>query len=247
MSGRLAGKTALITAAAQGIGRCTAEAFVREGAHVIATDINADKLAELKDAHPSIVTRTLDVTDQSQIDAIAADSQANVLVNCAGFVANGTILDCTSKDWDFSWNLNVTSMYALIKALLPGMVERGGASIVNVSSVASSIIAAPNRFVYGVTKAAIIGLTKSVALDYIRDGIRCNVVCPGTVQTPSLDDRINAFDDPVAARAQFEERQPMGRLGTAEEIASLIVYLASDESAYTTGGVHVIDGGWSVS
>lgn len=247
MSDRLTGKTALITAAAQGIGRCTAEAFLREGASVIATDINEEKLAELKAQFPAITTRALNVTAQADIDHIAQTVEPNVLINCAGFVANGAILDCETKDWEFSWNLNVTSMYALIKALLPGMIARGGASIVNVSSVASSIIAAPNRFVYGVTKAAIIGLTKSVALDYIRDGIRCNVVCPGTVQTPSLDDRINAFDDPVAARAQFEDRQPMGRLGTAEEIASLIVYLASDESAYTTGGVHVIDGGWSVA
>ncbi|HTK98695.1 MAG TPA: SDR family oxidoreductase [Pseudomonadales bacterium] len=247
MSNRLNGKRALVTAAGQGIGRATALAFAAEGARVIATDINAKTLGELTDANRTIETRLLDVTDSAAIEALARDVGAvDVLFNCAGFVHHGTILDCAPDAWNFSLNLNLTSMYRMIRALLPRMLEAGGGSIVNMSSVASSIRGTPNRFVYGVTKAGVIGLTKSVAADYVAKGIRCNAICPGTVATPSLEDRINAFDDPVAARADFIRRQPMGRLGTAQEIAALAVFLASDESSYTTGAIHVVDGGWSM-
>jgi 2-keto-3-deoxy-L-fuconate dehydrogenase len=247
MSNRLNGKRALVTAAGQGIGRATALAFAAEGARVIATDINAKTLGELSDANSKIETRLLDVTDTAAVDALARDVGAvDVLFNCAGFVHHGTILDCAPDAWNFSLNLNLTSMYRMIRALLPRMLEAGGGSIVNMSSVASSIRGTPNRFVYGVTKAGVIGLTKSVAADYVAKGIRCNAICPGTVATPSLEDRINAFDDPVAARADFIRRQPMGRLGTAQEIASLAVFLASDEASYTTGAIHVVDGGWSM-
>jgi 2-keto-3-deoxy-L-fuconate dehydrogenase len=247
MSNRLNGKRALVTAAGQGIGRATALAFAAEGARVIATDVNAKTLGELSDANSKIETRLLDVTDTAAVDALARDVGAvDVLFNCAGFVHHGTILDCAPDAWNFSLNLNLTSMYRMIRALLPRMLEAGGGSIVNMSSVASSIRGTPNRFVYGVTKAGVIGLTKSVAADYVAKGIRCNAICPGTVATPSLEDRINAFDDPVAARADFIRRQPMGRLGTAQEIASLAVFLASDEASYTTGAIHVVDGGWSM-
>jgi 2-keto-3-deoxy-L-fuconate dehydrogenase len=247
MSNRLNGKRALVTAAGQGIGRATALAFAAEGARVIATDINAKTLGELTDANRTIETRLLDVTDSAAIEALARDVGAvDVLFNCAGFVHHGTILDCAPDAWNFSLNLNLTSMYRMIRALLPRMLEAGGGSIVNMSSVASSIRGTPNRFVYGVTKAGVIGLTKSVAADYVAKGIRCNAICPGTVATPSLEDRINAFEDPVAARADFIRRQPMGRLGTAQEIAALAVFLASDESSYTTGAIHVVDGGWSM-
>ena len=247
MSNRLNGKRALVTAAGQGIGRATVLAFAAEGARVIATDINAKTLGELTNANRTIETRLLDVTDSAAIEALARDVGAvDVLFNCAGFVHHGTILDCAPDAWNFSLNLNLTSMYRMIRALLPRMLEAGGGSIVNMSSVASSIRGTPNRFVYGVTKAGVIGLTKSVAADYVAKGIRCNAICPGTVATPSLEDRINAFDDPVAARADFIRRQPMGRLGTAHEIAALAVFLASDESSYTTGAIHVVDGGWSM-
>ena len=247
MSNRLNGKRALVTAAGQGIGRATALAFAAEGARVTATDINAATLAELTAANKAIETRLLDVTDAAAIEALARDVGAvDVLFNCAGYVHHGAILDCPPDAWNFSINLNLTSMYRMIRALLPRMLEAGGGSIVNMSSVASSIRGTPNRFVYGVTKAGVIGLTKSVAADYVARGIRCNAICPGTVATPSLEDRINAFDDPVAARADFIKRQPMGRLGTAQEIASLAVFLASDESSYTTGAIHVVDGGWSM-
>jgi len=247
MSNRLNGKRALVTAAGQGIGRATALAFAAEGARVIATDINAKTLGEMTDANRTIETRLLDVTDSAAIEALARDVGAvDVLFNCAGFVHHGTILDCAPDAWNFSLNLNLTSMYRMIRALLPRMLEAGGGSIVNMSSVASSIRGTPNRFVYGVTKAGVIGLTKSVAADYVAKGIRCNAICPGTVATPSLEDRINAFEDPVAARADFIRRQPMGRLGTAQEIAALAVFLASDESSYTTGAIHVVDGGWSM-
>lgn len=243
MSGRLNGKKTLITAAAQGIGRASALAFAREGAQVIATDVNAAKLAELAGT-PGIVTRRLDVLDKGAIQACAAEIGAvDALFNCAGYVANGTILDCDDAAWDFSNNLNVRAMFWMTKAFLPAMVAKGGGSIVNMSSVASSVKGVVNRFVYGTTKAAVIGLTKSVAADFIKHGIRCNAICPGTVQTPSLDDRINSAADPVEARKAFIARQPLGRLGTAEEIAALAVYLASDESAYTTGGIHIVDGG----
>jgi len=247
MADRLNGKRALVTAAGQGIGRATALAFAAEGARVIATDINAKTLAELAAENPAIDTRLLDVTDAAAIEALARDLGAvDVLFNCAGYVHHGAILDCTDEAWAFSLDLNLTSMYRVIRALLPRMLKAGGGSIVNMSSVASSIRGTPNRFVYGVTKAGVIGLTKSVAADYVARGIRCNAICPGTVATPSLEDRINAFDDPVTARADFIRRQPMGRLGTAREIAALAVFLASDESSYTTGAIHVVDGGWSM-
>ena len=247
MSERLHGKTALITAAGQGIGRATALAFAREGATVWATDINEDALATLAGGAPGIVTRRLDVTDADAISATVAEAGAfSILFNCAGYVHNGTILDCSEEDWDISFDINVRSMYRIIRAALPAMLENGGGSIVNVASVASNVKGVPNRFLYGATKAAVIGLTKAVAADFVGHGIRCNAICPGTVQTPSLDERINAFEDPTAARATFIARQPMGRLGTAEEIASLAVYLASDESAYTTGTEAIIDGGMTV-
>ena len=246
MSGRLQGKTALVTAAAQGIGRAAALAYAREGAAVIATDINTDKLGELAST-PGIKTRRLDVTDPAAIAALAKEiATPNVLVNCAGFVHHGTVLECSLKDWDFSFNLNVRSMYLLIQALLPRMLENGGGSIVNIASVAGSIKGIPNRFVYGASKAAVIGLTKSIAIDYVKRGIRCNAVCPGTIDTPSLGDRINAFADPVKARADFIARQPMGRLGNAEEIADLCVYLGSDESVFMTGQTVINDGGVSL-
>jgi 2-dehydro-3-deoxy-L-fuconate 4-dehydrogenase len=246
MAGRLAGKTALVTAAAQGIGRATALAFAREGASVVATDINMTLLVELG-AEENIATRHLDVTDPDEIAEVAAEvQQLDVLFNCAGYVHHGTILECDERAWALSVELNVTSMYRLIRALLPGMLDRGGGSIVNVASVASSVKGVPVRCAYGASKAAVIGLTKSVAIDFVGRGIRCNAICPGTVQSPSLDDRIRAADDPEEARRAFIARQPMGRLGTPEEIAALAVYLASDESAYMTGSVLVIDGGLSV-
>ena len=246
MGVRLAGKTILLTAAAQGIGRASALAFADEGARVTATDINEEKLAELSGVD-GIETRPLDVTDPAAIEAAAREVGApDVLFNCAGFVHHGSVLSTGEDEWRFNMTLNVDSMYRMIRAFLPGMIERGGGSIINMSSVASSIRGLPNRFVYGTTKAAVIGLTKSVAADYIRDGIRCNCICPGTVETPSLEDRIAAFDDPVQARRDFIARQPLGRIGTAEEIASLTVWLASDESAYATGTAFVVDGGVSL-
>ncbi len=246
MGSRLAGKTILLTAAAQGIGRASALAFAGEGARVTATDINEEKLAELAGID-GIETRPLDVTDPAAIEAAAREVGApDVLFNCAGFVHHGSVLSTGEDEWRFNMTLNVDSMYRMIRAFLPGMIERGGGSIINMSSVASSIRGLPNRFVYGTTKAAVIGLTKSVAADYIRDGIRCNCICPGTVETPSLEDRIAAFDDPVQARRDFIARQPLGRIGTAEEIASLTVWLASDESAYATGTAFVVDGGVSL-
>jgi 2-keto-3-deoxy-L-fuconate dehydrogenase len=244
---RLSGKTALVTAAAQGIGRATALAFAREGAKVIATDVNLEKLSELKETE-GLTVRPLDVLDAQAIQALAAELGAvDVLVNCAGYVHNGTILDCGEKDWDFSFDLNVRSMFRIIKAFLPAMLERGqGASIVNIASVASSVKGIPNRFVYGTSKAAVIGLTKSVAVDFVTKGIRCNAICPGTIQTPSLDDRIAAQGNAEVARKAFVARQPLGRLGTPEEIAAMALYLAGDESAFTTGQIHVVDGGISI-
>jgi 2-keto-3-deoxy-L-fuconate dehydrogenase len=245
MSARLAGKKALITAAGQGIGRATALAFAAEGAQVIATDIDAGPLEALA-REAEIEPRTLDVTDPAAIAAIARDLGAiDVLFNCAGYVHHGTILDCSEDDFDFSVSLNVRAMYRTIKAFLPAMLAAGRGNIINMSSLASSVIAADNRFIYGVTKAAVIGLTKSVAKDFVGQGIRCNAICPATVDSPSLQSRIDAFDDPEAARAAFIARQPMGRLGTVEEIAALCVYLASEESAFTTGTAVVVDGGWS--
>ncbi len=246
MAGRLAGKHALVSAAGQGIGRASALLFAREGATVHAVDINAETLASLAREAPGIRTTVLDVTDAAAVQAfIAGAGPIDVLFNCAGYVHHGTILDTGEADWDFSFNLNVRSMYWMIRAALPGMLERGGGSIINMSSVVSSVKGAPNRFIYGTTKAAVIGLTRSVAADFVGQGIRCNAICPGTVETPSLQGRINAFEDPVEARKMFIARQPIGRLGTAEEIANLALYLASDESSYTTGAVHVIDGAWS--
>ncbi|CAE7328250.1 Bdh2 [Symbiodinium microadriaticum] len=243
MGERLAGKTALVTAAAQGIGRATALAFAAEGAQVLATDINVDRLEELAGT-PGIATRRLDVTNAQGVHSLAAElPPLNVLCNVAGFVHNGTILDCPEEDWDFSFDLNVKSMYRMISAFLPAMLDAGGGSIVNMASVASSLRGLPNRCVYGASKAAVVGLTKSVAADFIKQGLRCNCICPGTIESPSLDDRIAAFDDPVEARKAFIARQPIGRLGTAEEIAAMAVYLASDESAYTTGTAMVVDGG----
>jgi 2-keto-3-deoxy-L-fuconate dehydrogenase len=246
VSGRLAGKTAFITAAGQGIGRGAALAFAREGAKVWATDINAEALAEI-DGKDGIRTRTLDVTDEAAIARVASEvGQVDVLFNCAGFVHHGTILDCTPKDWDFSFNLNVKSMYLVTRAFLPGMLKKGGGSVINMSSIASSVKGLPNRFVYGATKAAVIGLTKAIAADYVRQGIRCNCIGPGTVDTPSLHERINAFPDPVQAKKDFIARQPMGRLGTVDDITGILVFLASDESLFATGNMYSIDGGMTI-
>lgn len=249
MTERLKGKTILVTAAAQGIGAAIATVFAHEGALVIATDINAEKLHALE-TKPGIKICVVDVINPAAIADLARElGNIDVLVNCAGFVHHGTILDCTAEDWDFSINLNVRSMYLMIRTFLPGMIEKAkktkGGSIINMSSVASSIKGVPNRFVYGTTKAAVIGLTKSVAADFVKSGIRCNAICPGTVETPSWQDRVDNAPDPEAARRDFLARQPMGRIGTPAEIAALAVYLASDESAFTTGTIHIIDGGWS--
>lgn len=250
MSNRLAGKTAFVTAAGQGIGRATAEAFAREGARVIATDVNEQLLATLAGT-PNVSVQRLDVLDPAAITAAAAAAgPVDVLFNGAGFVHAGTVLDCTEEQWAFAFDLNVRSQYRTIKAFLPAMLERGRGSIINVASVAGSLKGAPNRFVYGSTKAAVIGLTKAVAADFVTRGVRCNAICPGTVESPSLRDRIAAQ---AAASGQtleqveaaFVARQPMGRVGRVDEIAALAVYLASDESAFTTGTAQVIDGGWS--
>jgi 2-dehydro-3-deoxy-L-fuconate 4-dehydrogenase len=244
--GRLAGKVAFVTAAGQGIGRGAALAFAGEGAQVWATDVNAKALEDL-DGKPGIRTRTLDVTDEAAITRTAADVGAiDVLFNCAGFVHHGTILDCTSKDWDFSFNLNVKSMYLVSRAFLPGMLKKGRGSIINMSSIASSVKGLPNRFVYGATKAAVIGLTKSIAADYVKQGVRCNAIGPGTVDTPSLRQRIAAFPDPVQAEKDFVARQPMGRLGSVEDITGILVFLASDESLFATGNLYSIDGGMTI-
>ena len=238
----LAGKTALVTAAGQGIGRAIAVRLASLGATVFATDIDTDALAGLAGCH----TRTLDVRDSSDIvRAVAEIGEIGILVNCAGYVASGSILQCTEAEWATSIDLNVTSMYRLIRAALPGMIDRRAGSIVNIASVASSIKGVPDRCVYGTTKAAVIGLTKSVAADFVEHGIRCNAICPGTIATPSLEARLRATGDYAAAKAAFVARQPMGRLGEAEEVAALAVYLASDDSAYTTGQCHIIDGGWT--
>ncbi|PNF06630.1 SDR family oxidoreductase [Burkholderia cenocepacia] len=252
---RLQGKRALVTAAGQGIGRATALRFAREGADVLATDINEAALVRLEaDAERAggrLVTRRLDVTDANEVAALAASERAfDVLFNCAGYVHHGSILDCDDDAWAFSLNLNVTSMYRLIRALLPAMLEAGGASIVNMASAASSVKGVPNRFVYGTTKAAVIGLTKAVAADFVERGIRCNAICPGTIESPSLEQRIadqartrHVSTDEV--RQAFVARQPIGRIGTADEVAALALYLASGEASFTTGTIHLIDGGWS--
>ena len=242
--GRLTGKRALVTAAGQGIGRASALAMAREGCAVLATDVNPAALAELADA--GLEVRVLDVRDPASIaGAVAAAGPLDVLFNCAGFVASGTILECDEDQWAFSLDLNLTAMYRMCRAFLPGMIAGGGGSIINMASVASSVIAAPNRFVYGTTKAGVIGLTKAIAADFVTKGIRANAICPGTVESPSLDARLRASGDYEAARAAFIARQPIGRIGKPEEIAALVVYLASDESGYTSGVAHVIDGGWA--
>ena len=242
--GRLDGKLALVTAAGQGIGRATALMMAAEGARVIGTDVNRDTLAAL--AKEGIETRHLDVLDPASIAAAVAEVGApDILFNCAGFVAVGTILDCDEDQWDFSMRLNMTAMYRMCKSFLPGMIANGGGSIINMASVASTVIAAPGRFVYGATKAGVIGLTKSIAADFVTKGIRCNAICPGTVESPSLDQRLSDTGDYAAAKAAFIARQPIGRIGQPQEIAALVVYLGSDEASYTTGIAHVIDGGWS--
>ena len=243
MGKRLNGKTILVTAAAQGIGKACVEAFQQEGAQVIASDINASRLDDLA-LLPGVETRLLDVMDLTDIQKSSDEiGVLDVLFNCAGYVHHGTILECDEDAWDFSFDLNVKAQYRMIRAFLPSMLNAGGGSIINMSSVCSSVKGIISRAVYGASKAAVIGLTKSVSADYLKQGIRCNCICPGTVQSPSLDDRIAAFDDPVQARKDFIARQPLGRLGTAEEIASIAVYLASDESAYTTGQPFIVDGG----
>jgi len=247
VSGRLAGKTAFLTAAGAGIGRATAVAFAAEGARVVATDVDERALETLGREAPGMEIERLDVTDPAAIAAAAARwPQVNVLFNAAGWVPAGTILECTEADWRRAFDLNVDSMFRVTKAFLPAMLERGGASIINVASVVSSLKGAPNRFAYGATKAAVIGLTKAVAADFVGRNIRCNAICPGTVDTPSLAQRLAATGDEAAAREAFKARQAMGRLGRPEEIAALAVHLASDESAFTTGQAHVIDGGWMI-
>lgn len=245
-AGRLAGKKALITAAGQGIGRATAELYAAQGATVLASDINEASLAELNQID-GITAIKLDVTDAAAVAACVQEiGPLDVLLNCAGFVASGSILDCDDRDWDFSFELNVTAMYRLIKLTLPGMLENGGGSIINVASVASSITGVPNRFAYGASKAAVIGLTKAVAADFVARGIRCNAICPGTVDSPSLHDRLRATGNYEQAVIDFAARQPMGRIGKADEIAALALYLASDDSTFTTGQAHAIDGGWTI-
>ncbi|HWG65876.1 MAG TPA: SDR family oxidoreductase [Rhodanobacteraceae bacterium] len=247
MNARLEGKHCLLTAAGAGIGRATALAFAREGAQVLATDIDAAALRSLAKEHGAIRTAMLDVTAPAQIAALVdANPGIGVLFNCAGWVHAGTILDTDDDAWQRSFSINVDSMFRLCKAVLPGMLERGRGSIINMASAASSVKGVPNRFAYGATKAAVIGLTKAIAADYVARGVRCNAICPGTVKSPSLEQRVAALGgDRDAAWKSFIDRQPMGRLGTPEEIAALAVYLASDESSFTTGAIHVIDGGWT--
>lgn len=240
----LSGKRALVTGAGQGIGRASAEAFRDAGADVLATDLNPHALASLDGCR----SRVLDVTDAAAIAAMVAEEDGfDVVFNCAGVVHNGTILDCTDADWAFALDLNVTAMFRMTRAILPGMIARGGGSIINMASVASSILGVANRFAYGASKAAVIGLTKAVAADFVQQGVRCNAICPGTVHSPSLEQRLAATGDFDAAMAAFTARQPMGRIGRPDEIAALALYLASDASAFTTGQCHVIDGGWSNS
>lgn len=241
--GRLTGKTCLITAAGQGIGRATALAFIAEGATVWATDLNEANVASIEGATP----RRLDVTDEAAIKALVAEiGTVDVLFNCAGFVHAGTVLDCTDDDWDFAFDLNAKAQFRMIRAVLPGMLEKGKGSIINMASVASSVKGVPNRFAYCASKAAVVGLTKSIAADFVTRGIRVNAICPGTVDSPSLHDRLRATGDYDKALGDFIARQPMGRIGQAEEIAALALYLASDDSGFTTGQAHVIDGGWAI-
>ena len=241
----LKGKIALLTATGQGIGYATAKAFSAAGAYVIATDINEKTLASLKDIVNE--THVLDVTDHAAIKSLVSSIKApDVLFNCAGVVHSGTVLESSDDDWDFAFNLNGKAMYHMIKEIIPVMLKKGGGSIINIASVASSVKGVPNRFIYSASKAAVLGITKSVAADYITQGIRCNAICPGTIQSPSLDQRLTDMGDYEKARKKFVARQPMGRIGEAEEIANLALYLASDASAYTTGQFHIIDGGMCI-
>ena len=247
MAGKLAGRVALVTSAGQGIGRSSAIALAREGAKVFATDIREDLFKDISKDHPGITGFGLNVLEQSAVDAaLKRTGPIDILFNCSGFVHNGTVLECEEKDWDFSFDLNVKAHYRMIKAYLPGMLAKGKGNIINMASVASSIKGAPNRFVYGASKAAVIGLTKALAADFVAKGIRCNAICPGTVETPSLYDRMRAQGDFEKAKAAFIARQPMGRLAQPEEIAEMVNYLASDDSAFMTGQALVIDGGWSL-
>ena len=247
MSGRLEGKKILVTAAGQGIGKATAIAFHKEGAHVIATDLNDKTLADLNKEYPEIKVQKLDSTDNNAIlEFTKTLDRVDVLFNAVGFVHHGTILECDEKDWDFSSNVNVKSMYFMCKAILPLMIKQNGGSIINISSCASSFKGFPNRFVYGTTKGAVIGLTKAIAADFVKKNIRCNSIAPGTVYSPSWQDRVNQSPDPVQAKKDFIARQPMGRLGTAEEIAAVAVYLASDDATFTTGSTIHVDGGISI-
>ena len=247
MSGRLEGKKILVTAAGQGIGKATAIAFQKEGAHVTATDLNEKTLADLNKEYPEIKVQKLDSTDNNAIlEFTKTLDRVDVLFNAVGFVHHGTILECDEKDWDFSSNVNVKSMYFMCKAILPLMIKQNGGSIINISSCASSFKGFPNRFVYGTTKGAVIGLTKAIAADFVKKNIRCNSIAPGTVYSPSWQDRVNQSPDPVQAKKDFIARQPMGRLGTAEEIAAVAVYLASDDATFTTGSTIHVDGGISI-
>ena len=247
MSGRLANKNIIVTAAGQGIGKAAAIAFHNEGANVIATDINDKTLADLNEEYPDIEVKKLDSTDNNSIlEFVKNLDQVDVLFNAVGFVHHGSILDCEEKDWDFSFDVNIKAMYFMCKAIIPLMVKQNGGSIINISSIASSLKGLPNRFVYGASKAAIIGLTKSIASDFVKQNIRCNSIAPGTVFSPSWQDRVNQSPDPVQAKKDFIARQPMGRLGTAEEIAAMAIYLAGDESTFTTGNTFSVDGGMTI-
>jgi 2-keto-3-deoxy-L-fuconate dehydrogenase len=247
MAGKLEGRVALVTSAGQGIGLSSAVALAREGAKVFATDIREDLFKDISRDHPGITGFGLNVLEQSAVDAaLKRTGPIDILFNCSGFVHNGTVLDCEEKDWDFSFDLNVKAHYRMIKAYLPGMLAKGKGNVINMASVASSIKGAPNRFVYGASKAAVIGLTKALAADFVAKGIRCNAICPGTVETPSLYDRMRAQGDFEEAKAAFIARQPMGRMAQPEEIAEMVIYLASDDSAFITGQALVIDGGWSI-
>jgi 3-hydroxybutyrate dehydrogenase len=247
MSKRLKDKNIVVTAAGQGIGRATAIAFNNEGANVHATDINDQTLETLNKEYPNIKVKNLDSTNKKAVEEFSTSlDQVDVLFNAVGFVHHGTILECDEKDWDFSFNVNIKSMYFMTKSILPKMIKQNKGSIINISSIASSLRGLPNRFVYGTTKAAIIGFTKSIASDFIKNNIRCNAIAPGTVHTPSWEGRVQSANDPVQAKKDFIARQPMGRLGTPEEIASLAIYLASDESEFVTGVTHAIDGGMSI-
>jgi 2-dehydro-3-deoxy-L-fuconate 4-dehydrogenase len=247
MAGKLEGRVALVTSAGQGIGRASAIALAREGAKVFATDIREDLFKDIAKEHPGITGFGLNVLEQSAVDAaLKRTGPIDILFNCSGFVHNGTVLDCEEKDWDFSFDLNVKAHYRMIKAYLPGMLAKGKGNVINMASVASSVKGAPNRFVYGASKAAVIGLTKALAADFVAKGIRSNCICPGTVETPSLYDRMRAQGDFEKAKAAFIARQPMGRMAQPEEIAEMVIYLASDDSAFITGQALVIDGGWSI-